>query len=107
MSATHGRSNLLVSGVKTRRRLDAGEPDAAEGVGNVSPVTKWTAETISEELVLARIHWCPPFHQRRPKSMVVTTWAAAGVRPRPESRLQRAKDKGERRIRGGSSRQSC
>jgi len=51
-----------------------------EGVGNASPVTKWAAETISEELVLARIHWCPPFHRRRPKSMAATTWAAAGVR---------------------------
>ena len=57
MSATHGRSNLLVSGVKTRRRLDAGEPDAAEGLGLVAPATIPAAETTYAKPRLARILW--------------------------------------------------
>ena len=57
MSATHGRSNLLVSGVKTRRRLDAGEPDVAEGLRFISPVTIRAAETTYAKPRLARIQW--------------------------------------------------
>ena len=57
MSATHGRSNLLVSGVKTRRRLDVGEPDAVEGLGFIAPVTIRAAETTYAKPRLTRIQW--------------------------------------------------
>ena len=80
MSVSQGGVKPLASRVKPAGDLTPARPDTAEGVGNVSPVTKWAAETISEELVLARIHWCPPFHRRWPKSTAATTWAAAGVR---------------------------
>ena len=57
MSATHGRSNLLVSGVKTRRRLDAGEPDMAEGLGFIALATIRAAEATYAKPRLARIQW--------------------------------------------------
>ena len=104
MSATHGRSNLLVSGVKTRRRLDADEPDAAEGLGIASPATKWAAETIPEELVLARIQWSSREAAGTAELARAKLAAVAGVRWHAVEGLEGAEGQGSRGNDGGAHR---
>ena len=87
MSATHGRSNLLVSGVNTRRRLDAGEPDTAEGLGIAAPATIRAVELIYTMPRLARIQWDTREAAGRPELAGIRLEAAAGARASSGSRL--------------------
>ena len=58
----------------------AGKAECGEGLGIVAPVTIRAAETISEELVLARIQWDTRETVGVPELAGAELGAAAGVR---------------------------
>ena len=90
----------------TRRRLAAGGSKRGGGRGIATPAPNRAAEGTRGKLGLACIHWCPPFHRRRPKSTAATTWAAAGVRARAGSACGARGGRGEGGFYGGAHSES-
>ena len=71
------------------RRLVAGEPDAAAEVVLAISATKWTAEATGVELRATRSSWRSPLGSGWPELTAASSAAAAGVRVRSGSMLQR------------------
>ena len=101
VSATRGRSNWAhpVNGQRgqTHRRLDAGEPDAAEGLGFRPPATIWTVETTGAEPALVRVIWSKRERRGWPELVGIELEASAGARCVRQLRLEQAGEQNEQR----------
>ena len=86
MSMTQGGQIPGQTGL-TRRRLAIGDVQTWRSYGSCTPATKWTAEATYLQLGASRIEGWWWLSSRSPEMTPMTSFAAAGVRARPNSSL--------------------